>query len=134
MLDFLQDAVRAIWEILLAVPMPWRASLILCVAAVVGHQVGRRLLIFLLLPEFWVTNRLRRWGLRPLPGTYAFDSFVEWSIRILRTLAWISVLLIILGIVAWYAQPFLEGTAFARYVDKGVNWWYLLERAVLTGR
>ena len=133
MLNFLQDAIAATWEILLAVPMPWRAGLLVSIAAIGGYQVVRRLLILLLLPEFWITNRLRCWGHRPLPGTYAFDDLVEWSIKILRAFAWLALLALILGLTAWYARPSLEDTALAQYIDQGIDWWYSLEESVLAG-
>ena len=120
MFDFLHNALGAIWEILLDVPMPWRAGLLIWITIIGGYQVTRRLLTLLLLPEFWVTNRMRCWGLRPLPGTYAFDNLIEWSIKIFRVMAWLALLVVILGIVAWYAQPYLEDATITQYIDQGI--------------
>ena len=70
MIRLLQGAIRAIWQIMLLMPMPWRAALTIGVTIILGYQVIRRLLPLFLLPEFWITSLLRRLGLRPLPGTY----------------------------------------------------------------
>lgn len=92
----LQDALRAIWEILLLVAMPWRAGLVILVAVLLLYWlVWRlfpwlleklfRLLLFLvegtvslfLLPEYLITKQLRQRGRRPLPGTYAFGDILQ---------------------------------------------------------
>lgn len=134
MLNLLRELLKAIWRILLVVPMPWRAEIIIWATVLVGYQLAYRFCVLLLLPEFWLTNRLRLWRLKPLPGTYAFDSIVESSIKISRVLRWIMLLIAILGLVAWYSQPFLEDTTLTRYINQVIGWWDSLERNVLTDR
>lgn len=134
MLSFLRNAIIVVWTFLLTVPMPWRVGLIALIAIIVGYYVLSRVLVLLLLPEFWITNRLRRWRLRPLPGTYAFDRLVEILIRILRVSVWLVLLLSILFVTAWHARPNLEDTILARWIDQSINWWYSLEKSVLAGQ
>lgn len=113
--------------------MPWRAGLAIGVVIISGYQVIRRLLPLLLLPEFWITSRLRRWGLRPLPGTYAFGDFITLMIKASRWLAWGAVMVVGVGIITWYAPPSVGNTTLALYIDQSVAWWYSLEGWVLTG-
>jgi hypothetical protein len=134
MLRLLHRFTATVWEILLVVPMPWRAAAVLWLATVASYHLGHRFLALLLLPEFWITNLLRRWGWRPLPGTYAFGRAVEWSIRILRASVWLALVIPISGIVAWYVRPLLEDTALAHHIDQGVDWWYSLEESILASR
>ena len=134
MLNFLRDLLRAMWRVVLVVPMPWRAELITWITVLVGYQVIYRILVLSLLPEFWITNRLRHWKLKSLPGTYAFDSLIEWSIEIFRVLRWVAFLVAVLGIIAWYLQPLLEDATFTQYMNQLINWWYSLEEKVLAGR
>ena len=129
----LQDAIKAIWEILLVVPLPWRAASVIGLVIIIGYRVIRRLLPLFLLPEFWITSRLRRWGLRPLPGTYAFGDLIGWIIRVCRWLAWVGVIVVGVGIIAWYGRPSVEGTTLAQHIDQGIAWWYSLEGWVFTG-
>ena len=134
MARLLQDAIRAILGVLLLVPMPWRAGLVIGIVALGSYQVLRRLLSLFLLPEFWITTQLRRLGRRPLPGTYAFGDFIGWSIKASRWLAWLGVIVAGVGITAWYVRPSIEDTILARYVDQSVTWWYSLERWVFTSQ
>ena len=129
----LQDAIRAIWGVLLLVPMPWRAGFVIGIVAIGGYQALRRLLPLLLLPEFWITNQLRRLGRRPLPGTYAFGDFIGWTIKASRWMVWAGVMVAGAGITSWYVRPSLEDTTLARYIDQSVTWWYSLEGWALTG-
>jgi len=96
MIKLLQDAIRAIWEIALLVPMPWRAGLIILVAVLLLYWLVWRLLPWLieklaylllflvegiaslfLLPEYLITKQLRQGGHRPLPGTYALGDILQ---------------------------------------------------------
>ncbi len=104
MIKLLQDAIRVIWEILLPVPMPWRAGLIVLVIVLFLYwSVWRsfpwlieklaRLLLFLaegitsllLLPEYWITKLLRQSGRRPLPGSYAFGDVLQGVVSLIHT-------------------------------------------------
>jgi hypothetical protein len=130
----LQDAIRAIWGVLLLVPMPWRTGLAIGIVTIGGYQILRRLLPLLLIPEFWITSQMRRLGHRPLPGTYAFGDFIGWAIKASRWLAWVAIIGVGAGIIAWYARPSMGDTTLAAYVDQGVTWWYSLEGWALTGK
>jgi hypothetical protein len=122
-----------IWKFLLNIPMPWRAELIIWSVAIMGNRLVYHLLRLLLLPEFLITNRLRRWNLKPLPGTYAFGSLIEWSIRILRISTVIVIFTAILGVIGWYIYPYVkeDNEKLASYIKHFINWWYLLEKNVV---
>lgn len=92
----LRDTIRAFWEILLLVPMPWRAGLVILVAMILLRwlvwrsfpwlieRLARLLLLLvegiaslLLLPEYLITKQLRQGGRQPLPGTYAIGDTLQ---------------------------------------------------------
>lgn len=132
-MNLLQEFLRVIWKALLVIPMPWRAEIVIWVVALFGYQILYRFSVLLLLPEFWLTNRMRLWGFKPLPGTYVFDNIVESSIRIYRFLKLMALLVAVLGLVAWYAKPFLEDTTLAWHINQVISWWNALERRILSG-
>lgn len=103
MIKLLQDAIRAIWEIVLLVPTPWRAGLIILVAMLLLYWLVWRLLPWLieklaylllflvegiasllLLPEYLITKQLRQGGHRPLPGTYALGDMLQGIVRLIH--------------------------------------------------
>lgn len=133
MLNLLQELIRAIWRILLVVPMPWRAGIITLAAIIIAYWLLYYFSVLLLLPEFWITNRQRLWKLKPLPGTYVYDGMIELSIIMSRVLLWILIVVTIVGLVAWYSQEYVEDVALARYIAQMIDWWYSLERKVLSG-
>ena len=132
-MNLLRDLLRIIWGGLLIIPMPWRAEIVIWTVALVGYQLLYRFSVLLLLPEFWLTNRMRLWGLKPLPGTYVFGNIVESSVKIYRVLRWMMLLTAVLGLVAWYSAPFLEDATLTRYIDQAAGWWSALERRILGG-
>ena len=132
-MNLLQEFLRVIWKALLVIPMPWRAEIVIWVVALFGYQILYRFSVLLLLPEFWLTNRMRLWGFKPLPGTYVFDNIVESSIRIYRFLKLMALLVAVLGLVAWYAKPFLEDTTLAWHINQVISWWNALARRILSG-
>ena len=134
MLDLLRELLSAIWRVLLVVPMPWRAEIAIWAAVLVGYQIIYRFLSLLLLPEFWLTNRLRLWRLKPLPGTYVFDSLIELGIRISRLLRWVVLLIACFGLIGWYLQQSVEDATLAECISQMIGWWDSLERKVLAGR
>ena len=98
-LKSLQDAIRAICEISLLVPMPWRAGLVILVAVLLLYWLVWRLLPWLieklahlllfsvegiasllLLPEYLITKKLRQGGRQPLPGAYGFGDILQWIV------------------------------------------------------
>ena len=132
-MNLLRELLGIIWGELLIIPMPWRAEIVIWIVILVGYHFLYRLSILLLLPEFWLTNRMRLWGLKPLPGTYAFGYIIELSVKIYRVLRWVMLLTSILGLVAWYSAPFLKDTTLVRYIHLAVDWWNALERRILGG-
>ena len=113
-------------------PIPGRAGLVIGLVIISGYQAVRRLLLLLLLPEFWITSQLRRWGRRPLPGAYAFGDFIGWTIKASRWLMWGAVVVVSVGIITWYTRPSIGDTTLTLYIDRGIAWWYSLEGWVLT--
>jgi hypothetical protein len=102
--SLLRDTIRAIYEILVLMPMPWRAGLVTLSAVIILYWLMRRLfswligkltrfLLFLLesvaslllLPEYWVTSWLRRRGRQPLPGAYAFGDMLQGILGLVHT-------------------------------------------------
>ena len=132
-MNLLRDLLRIIWGGLLIIPMPWRAEIVIWTVVLVGYQLLYRFSVLLLLPEFWLTNWMRLWGLKPLPGTYVFDNIIELSMKIYRILRWTMLLTAVLGLVAWYSAPFLENATLAWYINQAIGWWNALERRILSG-
>jgi LysM repeat protein len=102
-LKSLQDAIRAICEISLLVPMPWRAGLVILVAVLLLYWLVWRLLPWLieklahlllfsvegiasllLLPEYLITKKLRQGGRQPLPGAYGFGGILQWIVGLIH--------------------------------------------------
>jgi hypothetical protein len=131
MFNSLKNLLSSVWEILLVIPMPWRAIVISLILIWIGHQIFYRFLLLMLLPEFWITNQMRIWNLKPLPGTYIFDRFIEYAIKIISILRSAFFIAVILGIVTWYARPYLEGEAIVEYIDNAIEWWYSIEGEIL---
>jgi hypothetical protein len=134
MLNLLHEFFRAIGKVLLVVPMPWRADIIILASVLVGYQLLYHFSVLLLLPEFWLTNQLRLSGRKPLPGTYMFNSIIELSIKSYRVLRWVMLLVAVLALVARYSLQFVEDATLTQYINQMISWWDLLERKVLNGR
>jgi hypothetical protein len=100
----LRGTIRAICEILVLMPMPWRAGLVILAAIIILYWLVLRLfpwliekpirfLLFLsegvasllLLPEYWTTSWLRRSGRQPLLGTYAFGDMLQGILSLIHT-------------------------------------------------
>lgn len=124
--------IKAIWELALPLPTPWRFVLLVGGGVIIAYQLVRRILPLALWPEFLITDRLRRFGLRPLPGTYVFGDLIVWLLKNLRRLTKVALWLVALSFCAWYARPYVADTAFAQYIDKGIEWWDLFEQRILT--
>jgi hypothetical protein len=133
-MDFLRNILSVITDFILAIPMPWRAGLFFFIFAFLGYQVLRRLLVLLLLPEYWITSLMRRLKLHPLPGTLFFDDVIGWLIKTSRWTVWIALLVAIIGVVAWYQRPYIESPTIARYVEKSFDWWYSFEDTITSSR
>ncbi len=132
--DFLGSVLASLSRLLLAIPMPWRAALTTAALALVVYGIVYGILTLSLSLEFQLTNRLRRWNLRPLPGTYIFDDIVEWTIRLFNVLKWMLLVVSVLGVVAWYARLMLPDAFYMQYIDQFISWWRFLEqRLVIQG-
>ncbi|MCI0558724.1 MAG: hypothetical protein MN733_09530 [Nitrososphaera sp.] len=98
-LELLQSIVRIYWEIVLLIPMPWRAGLTFFIVGFLVYWLVWRLfpwvleksghlLLFLvesiasllLLPEYLITNQLRQHGYPPLPGFYGFGDILQGTV------------------------------------------------------
>jgi hypothetical protein len=134
MIDLLKDIIGIVTDLLFEIPMPWRAGVFVVVFAFLSYQILRRLLVLLLLPEFWITTLMRRLGLHSLPGTFHFDSLLGWLIKASRWTVWIAVIIAIMSIVAWYQRPYIESQRLANYIDEGLDWWYSFERSLISAR
>lgn len=96
MLKPIFDLISAVWEILLRVPMPWRAGIVVLVVFTIGYwliwRAGpwllanfaklllllvRGLVSSLLLVEYAINRPRRQRGLGPVAGTFAFDNVIE---------------------------------------------------------
>jgi hypothetical protein len=125
--DFLELMLGSLSKLLLAIPMPWRAALTTAALALVVYGIVYGILTLSLSLEFQLTNRLRRWNLRPVPGTYIFDDIVEWTIRLFSVLKWMLLIISMLGVIAWYARPRLPDAVYVQYIDQFISWWQFLE-------
>lgn len=159
MAKLLQDTIRAVWEILLLVPMPWRVGLVILIVVLflywlvlrflpwLVEKLARLLLVLvegaaslLLLPEYFITKQLRQNGHHPLPGTYTFGDILQRIVGLIhagtaklanilkkqwRLQKRLVVLIFAVPILLWYVRPFLDGTAAASYIDRGVVWFGL---------
>jgi hypothetical protein len=95
MLGFVQPIIRTIFEIIILIPMPWCAGLVLLIIGIIFRLSWRFLiwlviklayLLFLLvdivasvllLPEYFINNILRKHGHKPIIGTYTLDSILQ---------------------------------------------------------
>lgn len=169
----LRFAARLVWDPLMGMPMSWRAAMILFATIVLTYSLvrlfGRRILrattalacttgeaagAVVLLPEFFVTRRLRAAGYAPLPGTYALGAGLQTAARALEALnqfvvartaperpmrkpQWRLVftagaVLAVLPVAAWETRIHLSGgSALGAYIDKGIYQWCALESWVL---
>lgn len=92
---FVQPIIRTFFEIILLIPMPWRAGMVILVVGFIIRYTWRffiwlviklaHLIFFvvdivasvLLLPEYFINNILRQHDRKPLVGTYAFDDLLQ---------------------------------------------------------
>lgn len=122
MLTGLQSLGESCWELILSAAMPWRIVLILSVGGLAGYGIASLVLRLLLLPEFLLTTRLRRWGWRPIPGTHAFGKVIWWGMRFLRALLCAALVMAVVSVIAWYALPILP-TAAVEVLNRFFEWW-----------
>jgi hypothetical protein len=126
--------IRTIWSILLPVPMPWRAGLILSILTICTYQIAKLIFPILLLPEFLITSKLRKLGYRPLPGVYTYGDAIIWLIKVSYRISWIGLLTIGLSIIIYFLQPSLQGTPLDSYISRGLELWSQLEEAALANK
>ncbi len=135
MLDFFggiaESLVAFFWGLLLPIPMPWRAAIVLAMFFVGSYQLAYRLLALVLLPEFWITNQLRRWGYQPVPGTQEIDDLIISLIKLLRWLALLGTIFASVCVIVWYMRTYFEKTIVATYIERAIYLWDVVERGVL---
>ncbi|MGA9348580.1 MAG: LysM domain-containing protein [Anaerolineae bacterium] len=119
--ESVQNVIETVWQVLLAIPMTWRAG-----AIIGGIIVGAYLLLY---AEFRLTTRLRQIGWKPMPGTHLVGDFVKWVVRLSR---WALVLWLI-GVVLWYAWLFASQTPLESYLDQEGEWWSAVKEFIRTG-
>lgn len=101
------NLTRSVLDVIMAIPMPWRALVLI----LIGYS--------LLYAEFRVTNILRRTIGRPLPGTGLMNFALKWLIVVsfLASLWW----------GATRAWGFAESTVMASpagpYITMVRTWW-----------
>jgi len=122
MAQVMERAAMSVLEAILGVDMPWKMVIILAVGGSLACGAAIALLRLALFPEFLLTTRLRRFGLRPLPGTHVFGQTVVWSTIALGWLVVAIVGITILGVCVWYAQPRF-GPSFSAAVSSYFEWW-----------
>lgn len=127
----MSNFIKIIWNLLLPLPAPWRFAVLMGGGIVIADQLTRHILPLALWPEFVVTDRLRRFGLRPLPGVYVYGDLIIWLLKNLRRVTKLVLWLVALSFCAWYVRPYVTDTAFAQYIDKGIELWTLFEQRVL---
>ena len=118
----LKSVGEGCWGLILDTAMPWRVVLLLCAASLAGYGATSLVLRLILLPEFLLTTRLRRWGWRPIPGTHAFGRVIWWAMWLLFALLCATLVMVVLSVIGWYALPILSGT-IADFVSRFFEWW-----------
>ena len=126
--------IRAIWELILPLPITWRFGLFTAGSVIVAYQITHYILPLALWPEFLITDRLRHFGLRPLPGTYILGDMIVWLLHNLQRLTKLALWVIFLLFCLWYVRPYVADTTLAQYIDKSIEWWILFELRVLTNK
>lgn len=120
-------------KICFIIPLPWRAFIIVALASIFLYQISYFCYVMVLYPEFVVTNRLRIWGQKPVPGTYIFNKILEKSLGLMKLIACVSVIISVMFLVCWYIRPNLDNNmVVASYIDKSIQLWYSLENYVIS--
>jgi hypothetical protein len=188
MTELLQTLIRPLWQLFMPIPMPWRSVIILLLLMPILSwlflrafpwlftQVLKLLILIklpqlilnlaqfvariLLLPEYLITQSLRKRGFQPPHFIYIFDDLITWIVntinqactlldKILKKgniilnsalkIRWMprrkySFLLAVFLLFLWFIRPQLdEKNTFAILIDRGVNSWYSLENWIING-
>jgi LysM repeat protein len=96
----------------------------------------------ILFPEYIFTNWFRRKGQSPLPGSFVFGDVLQGVVRLIHQISikltaffdkhwhisriWIFILAIV-PLILWYVRPSVENTIAAKYIDRGLGFWYSVE-------
>jgi hypothetical protein len=188
MTELLQTLIRPFWQLFMPIPMPWRSVIILLLLMPILSwlflrafpwfftQVSKLLLLIklpqlilnlaqflasiLLLPEYLITQCLRKRGFQPPHFIYICDDIITWVVntinqactlldKILKKgniilnfalkIRWMprrkySFLVAAFLLLIWFIRPQLdEKNTFAILIDSGVNSWYSLENWIING-
>lgn len=173
MIELLQTSLRVIWEPLLQIPMPWRMLLVLLVFIVViswlslrgfpwlfkklsqlGLNFANFIADILLLPESWISHKIRQKGKAPPAFIHWFGSLISGIVYAVHQInisaeqlflvaqnqkRWLPnkrefFIVFILFLMTAVIRPFLGETAVAKSLDSGMDWWDSLEEWIITGR
>jgi hypothetical protein len=170
-MESLRILLKLIWEVLIQIPMPWRFLIALIGFFALSSLFILRLLPWfalqtskilsisvnflaslLLLPESYISQRIRRRGHEPPAAIYGFGRLVGSVVKIFNVIhqgsddvfqylskkQWLfrkSWFLIVSAtfLLMWFGRPMLRNNDAAQFIDKGTNQWYSLEDWVATG-
>jgi len=111
-------------QIINLIPIPWKAFIIYLLIYFIWYFIIKIVLFLLLYIEFVITQQLRLHKKKPLPGTFFFDQVVEFCLKLEKVLLWILFSIILLGVIIWYALPFISNQFIAQYLKSLFNWMY----------
>jgi hypothetical protein len=170
-MESLRVLLKLIWEVLIQIPMPWRflialigffalfSLFILRFLPWFALQTSKILLIsvnflvsLLLLPESYISQRIRQRGYEPPAVIYGFGKLVGSVVKIFDLIHQVSddvfqyvikkqwlfrkswfLIASATFLLMWFVRPILRSNSAAQFVDKGTNQWYSLEDWIATG-
>ena len=170
-MEFLQTLLKLIWEVLIQIPMPWRFLIALIGFFAVSSWFILRILpwfalqiskIFsicislladlLLLPESFISQRIRQRGYEPPEVIYIFGKLIGSVVKMFELIhqgfdnlfqhlikkQWLfgKVSFLIASatfLVMWFVRPMLSNNDITQFIDKGTTRWYSFENWVETG-
>ncbi len=133
MSSILNHSIEFLVKICFLVPLPWRAFIIVTLASILLYKISYFSYVMILYPEFVVTNRLRGWGQKPVPGTYIFNQIIEKSLGLIKLITFLCVIISVMFLVCWYIRPNLNNDmVIATYIDKSIQLWNSLENFVIS--
>jgi hypothetical protein len=169
-MESLRILLKLIWEVLIQIPMPWRflialigffalsSLFILRLLPWFALQTSKILLIsvnflvsLLLLPESYISQRIRQRGYEPPAVIYGFGKLVGSVVKIFDLIHQVSedvfqyvikkqwlfrkswfLIASATFLLMWFVRPMLRSNGATQFVDKATNQWYLLENWVAT--
>lgn len=109
-------------QIVNLIPIPWKAFIIYVLIFIIWYYIIKIILYILLYIEFVLTLQLRLHKKKPFPGTFFFDQVVEFCIKLEKVLLWILFSIALLGVIVWYALPFISNQFISQFL-RGLFYW-----------